>query len=386
MSKLLGIAIIMFCTVSCIEPFRPEIEEMQDKLVINGNITDQPGWHFVEVSHSSPYNEPGFIPVKGCVVRVEDENGQGVTYSEYQPGVHRADMDESFLGVNKAYKLFVYTPDGEEYQSEYDSLLPCPPIDSLYYQIERREAENSDVTYQGLQFYNDVKGKAGDSRNFLWKLEETFEYRAPYTIQYIFNEEKWFEIPPPIDILSRCYKTNSIAKIYVASSWQLTVNELNGYPLNYVPALTPKLKRKYGLVVRLYSLSNAAYLYWDKMKTMIQATGGLYEKQPSRTGGNFYNVNDPEEQILGFFYASQEREKWIIAKNPGFTIQDYYCPIDTVNSEYSYQVGSYAFSLNERNEEGERWGEPYGTANRACFDCRLRGGSLEPPDYWLTDE
>ena len=117
----------MLCTVSCIEPFQPEIKESQDMLVINGSISDKPGWHFVEISRSSAYNDPGFIPVKGCVVRVEDQNGRGVTYSEYQPGIYRADLDESFLGVNNAYKLYVYTQDGEEYQSDYDSLLACPP-------------------------------------------------------------------------------------------------------------------------------------------------------------------------------------------------------------------------------------------------------------------
>ncbi|MFC2081476.1 DUF4249 family protein [Bacteroidota bacterium] len=115
MSKLLHIGFHLLCTYSCIEPFHPEIKEMQDRLVINGSISDQPGLQFVEVSRSSPYNEPGFIPVKGCVVRVEDENGQGLTYSENPNGF-------AYLG--------------------------------------------------GLQFYVNVKGESGDSRNFLWKLED----------------------------------------------------------------------------------------------------------------------------------------------------------------------------------------------------------------------
>ena len=28
----------------------------------------------------------------------------------------------------------------------------------------------------------------------------------------------------------------------------------------------------------------------------------------------------------------------------------------------------------------------WGTADKDCFDCRLRGGSLDPPYYWPTDE
>jgi len=145
-SKLPGIGIILLCAVSCIDPFHPEIKETQDLLVINGSISDRTGWHSVEVSRSSPYNEPGFIPVSGCVVRVEDENGRGVTYYEYQPGVYWANLEASFLGVNRAYKLLVYTQDGEEYQSDYDSLLACPPIDSLYYEIELQESDDPNIT------------------------------------------------------------------------------------------------------------------------------------------------------------------------------------------------------------------------------------------------
>jgi len=340
---------------------------------------------FVEVSRASPFNEPGFIPVRGCVVRIEDENGQGVNYSESEPGVYRADLDEPFLGVNKMYKLFVYTPDGEEYQSEYDSLLSCPSIDSLYYQIEWRVAEDPDITYQGIQFYVDVKGKADNSRNFIWKLEETYEYNARYMIQYFWNGESLQGFLPPDQSLFKCFKTNSIANIYAASSRYLVGNELNGYPLNFVSAGTPKLKRKYGLVVSQYSLSDDAFLYWEKMNNMISETGGLYEKQPASSDGDIYKVNDPEEQILGFFYTSQEREKWIITKNPGFTIQDYYCPIDTVEELIYIEIDLYMIGLGI-NAAGMRVGPPYGKSTSGCFDCRERGGSLEPPLYWLIDE
>ncbi len=383
MSRYPGIGLLLFCTVSCIEPFQPEINETQDLLVINGSITDQPGWHFVEVSRSSPYNEPDFIPVNGCVVRVEDETGQGVIYSEYRPGVYRADLDESFLGVNKAYKLYVYTQEGEEYQSDYDSLLACPQVDSLYYAIESQETDNPDITYYGLQFYVDVKGKKGESRNFLWKLEESYEYHAPYFIQYYWNEDSLQEFDPPIDTLSICYRTQSIPELYTASTRYLVGNKLNKYPLNYVSGRTLKLKIKYGLMVSQHSLSNDAFIYWEKINSLMTETGGLYEKQPAGSEGNIFNINDQEEQVLGYFYASQEQEKWTIVRDTFyFHFYDYSCAIDTVVNFDDMGGSFYLISLDQEDEVGP----PYGYANRFCFDCRERGGSLEPPDYWNEDE
>ncbi|MFC2081466.1 DUF4249 domain-containing protein [Bacteroidota bacterium] len=383
MSKLLGIGFLLLCTVSCIESFHPEIKETQDQLVVSGNISDQPGWHYVEVSRSSPFNDPHFIPVRGCVVRVEDENGLGINYSEDQPGVYRADLDESFLGVNKAYKLYVYTQDGEEYQSDYDSLLACPPVDSLYYEIEKHESEDTNVTYLGgIQFYVDVKGKAGDSRNFLWKLEETYEYRAAYLIQYFWDTDSVYEFDPPSDSLTRCYKSGSISEIYTASSRHLVANELNRYPLSFVSGKFPQLRFKYGLMVTQYSLSDEAFLYWENMRTLTYETGGMYEKQPASADGNIYNVNDPEEQVLGFFYASQERQKWIVLKRPFLMyILDFTCWLEIA-------------VLDDLNEECflvsvdlDGLGPPYGYGDQACFDCRLLDdGILEPPFYWTEDE
>ncbi|MFC2116590.1 DUF4249 domain-containing protein [Bacteroidota bacterium] len=382
-SKLLGIGFHLLCTYSCIESFHPEIKETQDQLVVSGNISDQPGWHYVEVSRSSPFNDPHFIPVRGCVVRVEDENGQGINYSEDQPGVYRADLDESFLGVNKAYKLYVYTQDGEEYQSDYDSLLACPPVDSLYYEIEKHESEDTNVTYLGgIQFYVDVKGKAGDSRNFLWKLEETYEYRAAYLIQYFWDTDSVYEFDPPSDSLARCYKSGSISEIYTASSRHLVANELNRYPLSFVSGKFPQLRFKYGLMVTQYSLSDEAFLYWENMRTLTYETGGMYEKQPASADGNIYNVNDPEEQVLGFFYASQERQKWIVLKRPFLMyILDFTCWLEIA-------------VLDDLNEECflvsvdlDGLGPPYGYGDQACFDCRLLDdGILEPPFYWTEDE
>jgi len=381
-NKILCIGFIMLCTVSCIEPFQPEIKERQDMLVIKGSISDKPGWHFVEISRSSAYNDPGFIPVIGCVVRVEEKNGMGVTYSEYQPGIYRAELDESFLTINNAYRLYVYTQDGEEYQSDYDSLLACPPIDSLWYEIDLPVSDDPDVTFLGgVQFYVDVRGEQGDSRNFLWELEGTYEYQANYFIQYLWENDSVYEFDPTSDSLTICYTAEPIPEIYTASSRNLVANELNKYPLNYVSAWGPWLRFEYGLLVTQYSLSDEAYIYWDKIRALTVEEGSLYEKQPANAHGNIYNVNEPEEQILGFFYASQEKEKWVQLKRPfPIYVLDAPCWLELAVLD-NLESGSFMVSVDE-----DGIGPPFGSGNNECFDCRLQGGSLEPPVYWQTDE
>lgn len=385
MNKFLCIGIILLCTVSCIEPFEPEIKERQDMLVINGHISDKPGWHSVEISRATPYNDPGFVPVRGCVVRVEDHHGRGVTYAEHEPGIYRAELEESFLAVDHVYKLYVYTEDGKEYQSDYDTLLACPPIDSLYYELDLPVSDDPDFTYLGgVQFYVDVRGGPGDSRNFLWKAEETYMYFSSYLIQYLWENDSVYEFDPPSDSLARCYTGGPIPEVFTASSRYLVANRLNKYPLNYVSAWGPELRYEYGLLVSQHSLSNEAYLYWEKLAG-LKEEGGLYERQPSNTEGNMYNVNDPDEQILGFFFASQIREKWIQFERPFVILYnlDPPCWLELADLN-TLESGSFMVSVDE-----DGIGPPYGSGingTNECFDCRMQGGTLEPPDYWLRDE
>jgi len=386
-SKLSLIGILLLCMFSCIEPFQPEIDETADLLVINGNITDRAGWHSVEVSISSPLNEPGFIPVTGCIVRVEDDKGQGVTYDESRSGIYGANLDESFLVVDRAYKLYVFTPDGNEYQSDFDPLLSCPPVDTVYYSKEKQKTENSNVTYSGLQFYVDVIGEAGDSRNFLWKLNETYEYHSYENFDYFWDmfDLKFYD--PPSDSLWICYRSRQIPELFTASSRYLIVNELHGFPLNFVSSRSHRLGIAYGLFVSQYSLSDEAFLYWDKMRNQLSESGGLYDKQPSGSEGNIYNVNDPEEQVLGYFYSSQIQENWVLFKNRGnFSVRPFTYNCDTLETWPSRLRDplppNYLFSIDSNDEVV---GPPFVTG-RHCLNCTDWGGVLEPPEYWNKDE
>ncbi len=371
------------CIAACIEPFRPEIKEVQDLLVVSGVITDSPGIHTVEVSRASPYSKPAFIPVEGCVVRVEDDEGTGMDFPPYTRGRYAAVLDRPFLGLGKSYRVHVFTPDGQEYMSDFDPLLPSARLDSLYFGVESLETEDPEETYYGIQFYLDVKPEEGASRNMLWKLEETYEYESVYLIQYIWDGRTLIEFYPPTDSLFTCYKTQPVKELHAASTSNLVENKLNHYPLNFVSNQTDKLRIKYSLLVTQYSLSDEAFLYWDRIKGQIQETGGMYETQPAVSVGNICNVNDPQEQVLGYFQASQVTDRRImVEKYHDFFIPRRRCPLDTISEVHELVPGiHYLISLSP---EGR--GSPYGTADQSCFNCLLLGGTTQVPDYWNQNE
>ncbi|KPK87802.1 MAG: hypothetical protein AMS27_01350 [Bacteroides sp. SM23_62_1] len=359
---------------SCIEPFEPAIEESQEVMVINGMITDQPGIHYVEISRATPYNEPFYHPVRGCLVIVIDETGDMIRYYEAESGKYYAYIPGYFLATGKSYSLQVYTSDQKEYRSDFDTLLPCPPIDSIYYEIEFRETSNPELPLAGIQFYMDMSGSSSDSRNFMWQLEETWEYWAAY-----FAHEIWwggaFEKFDTYDIF-KCWEIHPIRKIYTATTRPLSVNAFKKYAFNFVSNRTDRLSVMYSLLVKQQSLTRSAYEYWEKMRVQSVETGGLYETQPSSTIGNIYNTNDPAEIVLGMFYATQQRTKRIMVKNEfDFQIPHITCELEPFQGGFDFPY--YLISISPMGK-----GPPYLTADRICFDCRIKGGTNVKPDYW----
>ncbi|MBA7520326.1 hypothetical protein ES705_12420 [subsurface metagenome] len=381
-SKNIIISVFIFITLAgCIEPFTPLIDESEESLVIEGQITDQAGNHYIHISRTAPYNDPHKIPEPDCQVEVVDNYGNIFEFYESDSGVYMQWIPKDFLNIGTQYKVKVITADGNIYESDFDELLsPSPPFGSIYYEIEVRETFDPDNPIYGIQFYIDLDAPDDFARNYRWELEETWEYEAGYRIQYYYDGTI-HEIDDPF-FLFRCWSTEPIRKIYTSTTRYSTSNTINKFPLHYVSNKSNRLKIKYSLLVKQYSLSNTAYDYWFQLQKQSQESGGLYETQPARIRGNISNVNDPEEVVLGFFNASSVTQKRIFVSEPfNFRIFSANCYLEIINRtsqlrKYTlYPV--YLISLSSMGV-----GLPYGVGFGTCFDCRKGGGKTEKPYFW----
>ena len=116
----------------CIERFYPDESYLETgTLVINAHLTNQPGIQEVEISRSAPLIYPKFEPVRGSFVEVIREDGAFSEFYEDRPGYYGSDLDEEFLQTGMSYRIRVTTPDGNEYESDFDKLRPVPEIDSI---------------------------------------------------------------------------------------------------------------------------------------------------------------------------------------------------------------------------------------------------------------
>jgi len=374
------VLLLLMCK-ACIDPYEPVINEVQEVLVIDGVITDRPGMHKVTVSLSTPYGDPEFKPAGGCMVSVQDDLGNIEFYAEdyNTEGVYEAWLDEPFLGVGKSYSLQVVTPSNIVLHSDYDTLLSCPPIDSIYYMEQVFGGEDPDDIWNGIQFYNDVRGFDGGARNYRWKPVATWEYHSPSAWNYLWYKEMIY--PNLVDSVSTCYLTETIQTVYAASTQLLSENSIYQNQLHYVSDQTPRLAQRYSLLVEQQSLTDQAYTYWEKLAAQSANSASLYETQPSSSQGNIYYADGSNRKVLGCFYATQIQEKRIFVEwdELDFPVKGYRCVLDTLtdNSSFQYNTYYYLFSLNPIGP-----GPPWLWGKRDCFECMLRGGVNEVPDFW----
>jgi hypothetical protein len=365
----------------CIEEYSPNLKQSASLIVINGSVIKEDSIQYVTVSRSTPVSESEYSAVSDCMVWATNGEGVDFLFEESSRGKYTAVIPQNYMVVGSVFKISVVTPNGNEYDSDYETIYESSPIDSLYYLLESFQS-SSMYSGNGLQFYADLKADVNATKNYRWVLEETWEARVPYDIGRIeygewkegFMNFKWvaneiIEYVPPIDSFQVCYKTRKINEIYSSTTRNLTVNEKKKIPLRYLAGSDVKQNYQYSLLVKQYALSEKAYEYWSTNQVMTAETGGIYQTQPTSATSNLCNINDPDEVVLGYFWTASYSEQRINFKGP-LNYTPFLC------GPYEVDPASPPFT-------SPRYWSGDGVENDArCFICALTEGTYVKPDFF----
>jgi hypothetical protein len=367
----------------CIYEYNPTIEGGSNSLVINGKVTDQEGYQYIEISRSYAPGETGRKrPVSNYTVEIQDDEANSFPGTEMEEGLYACWMDQEYLTPGTSYRLIVTSDRGNLYISDFDELLPCPDIDSITYEFQEKETGTPDVTYKGLQFFVNTDCAGEYAKNFRWEMEETWEYHSAYEI-YAYYDGIIHESLPGLASYDYyyCWKSGSIPSIYTYSTQNLTSGKIRNYPLHFVSNQSDRLRIRYSTLVRQFSLSREAYKFWNILDQQSKQSGELYETQPAQIPGNIHPQDEGGEPVLGLFYATSVKEKRILIRPAMATAGPDCEPYGLTRSELNAYLNT--FHPNQYPvflifiDMGV-----YDFADQECFDCRLRGGSTEPPDFW----
>lgn len=365
--------------LGCEKAFDPKIKGSDaSKYVIDGGIFAGADVQTVHISLTSPISEPKQKPVNGCQVSIVDDRGNNFSLQDMGNGDYQANIGQEFLSVGTAFKLIVITLEGSRLQSDFDTLLACPAIKSVYYEIENHEGNNPEDITPGAQFYLDYKGSNTDSRKMHWELMETYEYHSMYPREWIYDGVVHHIVPRDSSLMV-CWRTAQVPEIYTLTTSNLNENAYNKLPLHFVSNRSVRFEYGYSLLVKQFSLTDAAFNYWDQMRQNSLLGGSLYETQPLAVKGNMNDLSNPDQEVLGYFGASQLQTQRIFTTNPGLilnytsscspsVLRKGLREIDPINYPAYLLANGLSYSKVWLNDE--------------CVDCTSLGGVNVKPDFW----
>lgn len=375
----LWLSIILLGLSACIKPFDPVINDSDaKKYVVSGKVTDSVGWQIVEISTTSAVGAPEYIPLSNCTVTIDDNEGHSFPLEEFTPGYYRVWMDATVLKVGTAYRVTVLTPKGESLVSGYDTMQRCAPVDSVYHKIEDIPTTDPMVNNRVMQFYVDLDARGAYSDYYKWDVTETWEFYAAQPKEYYYDGTH-HTIHPPDYSTYYCWSTVDVKNVFTISVQNLAQKQYFGYPLHTIDGHTSRLSVLYSFLVTQYALSAAAFDYWEQLRKNSNDQGGLYEKQPLAVQGNMRNLTNPNQNVLGYFYAAATHSKRYFYRE----VEGIELDFDNHCFEEPLFVGGF------RNYAPEEYPVYYyyfmgavRVMSNECVDCRLQAGKVTKPSFW----
>ncbi len=269
MKKIINILLVALIFTSCEDIIELDVPEGPTKLVVDALLTNGDSIQRIHLTTTAPYFDANPTPrLSGAIVFVTTSKGDSIYFTENgDPGTYEANyrVEDSTI----TYTLNIISPDGREYRSFSESLNRVPPID-VFEQSDERAAppgpNEGEIGYIGLLTTTEP---AGPGDFYRW-------------VTFVNGEQR----RDPFDLI-------------INDDRLVDGNEIREWDIVYdlFPGDTCEIWQM--------SISERAFNYWSLVFDQITNFGGPFDTPPAPIEGNVYNVNDPDEKVLGFFGVSK---------------------------------------------------------------------------------
>jgi hypothetical protein len=345
----------------CLEEIDLEVDpEFQDNVVIQGSfVIGDPSVVHVRVTKLFDFTSNGREALSVRRVSLFDEDGNqveletGDAVGDYTLEIPRNDPNFS-VSPEKSYYVEINTFDGRTFRSTPERAPTVPEAKELTPRIILIDEFGADGTprpQEYVEFLLDTELENNEEGTFLrWISERTFR-STDEAISDLYTEPK------------TCYITERapVSFLPVASS-ELFTGEIQEFPV-FQERIGFRFSEGYYLTVFQQSLTREAHRYWSNVASLINRDGTIFEPPVGQVPSNISNVDDPEDETFGFFYATQQD-----------TIRLYISP------EYAGNPRQYCPVIFNNVPPGFDYCETVSV----CCDCLTAPRSqLERPEFWV---
>ena len=298
----LVLIILVFVCTACVERIQFDIIRGGGQVIINGGISDETGRQEIQLGLTS-FAARIPDPIEGAQITIFDDQGNSEAYvpdasSErrgwyYLPG-------STVQGVpGRTYHLEIQLPDGRAYRSIPEKMPEQPgAMTAINYELSIEEEVSESIVVTEEMYINvfidaDLRQEHAEPYFIRWDVEEV------YLLTPTDFPDPFGNVPPPCYVY--VYTNAGDVKLFDGREQQQVL--LENFPVaRQLVGIEFREKHYFSVIQR--SISQEAYEYWRKVDQLLSNGGNIFDTPPAPIPGNIYNVNDPEEEVLGYFEAS----------------------------------------------------------------------------------
>lgn len=372
--------------LSCEEAYMPDfgVEDMQPVLIVEGFINTEGSSRFT-LSQTAPLGSEGAVAlVADASITIESSDGKSYTSTRSEGNGHYT-INHPELSHSQEYRVRIKTS-ANEYASTFVKPQASPAITNIDW--ERTE--------DGTEIFVSTSNTAEGSNFYRWEFEEDWRYSSRFPSYFLVDGNE-IRARRPEENISFCFKNARSSDVLIGSTESFVENRIDKQLVQKIPNLSEKIMYRYAILVKQYSISKEAYVYWSILKKNSESVGDIFGSMPSELKGNITNINKPSEHVIGMIEAGKSSQKRIYINALDFkptwysVISDYQ---GCTEGEVSVRESLSFFSLNPAmivtyevyKNEASPLPTHYAYSARNCVNCTVRGGSLTAPNFWLEKE
>lgn len=312
--KIIGLLMIFLGFNSCVEQIEFELQKTErERLIVSGTLTDLSETQVVFLSETtSKARLPLLSDEEKKIFTLDDKprplpGAQVSLVGVLQNGISRSFFKETLPG---RYELENFGEDAQTieyyleiaigdrlYRSHPQSFSGAIGSDDLSFSFERtRIGDNPDAAQVVIRSEVTLPEQVGDYY-LRWAVDEAYYWDLTF-FPNPFNK------PPPDCIVFGYPDPERITLI----NGDL-LNRPGGKSTQIVATrkVDQSFLSRHYFNVRQLSISKDAHDYWRKVRELVNNTGSVFDSPPAPIQGNLFNVNKPDEEVLGYFEVARSR-------------------------------------------------------------------------------
>ncbi|MCE7995323.1 MAG: DUF4249 domain-containing protein [Roseivirga sp.] len=293
--KTLCTAIVIFLMVSisaCSEVIDLKTDRGENLLVIYGKVTDGTAGNDLFIGRTSAIGSAQ-EPVLGAEVALLEDGVTIGLYDEREEGNYRLNLNGDSARVGRTYEVQVSLPDGRVYKSLPASMPGQAAIDQVRFDASVVEVEVNqaglEVKRNLIQLFVDTEIVDQEKDFYLkWDIIETYSFQ-----ERIRNTP----IPPP-----PCFVTNNTTgqNVFLFNGEEIKVPVIRDQLLS-TSEIDSRFAFDYYFSVVQTTMDKDAHDYWKLIGQISNSQGSIFDQPSAAVPGNFRNLADPDEEVLGYF-------------------------------------------------------------------------------------